>query len=309
VWNLPEVAHPPADTRTLVPLVRLTGNAADMEDVIYTPDGKVIGCGGDRTVRVWDPATGEQLRQMGLPARPRGLALLSGDRVVVTIYQDNFPTYLFNWKTGHLLKEFPSEKSVRMAAAMPDGRRFLTFSDDRTVRVWDADTGEQLTVFDVGSSGHGLAVTPDGKRFLIGCADKTIRLWDVAENREVRRLPLSGIAYRITVSRDGRWAAFGNDRKIQFWDLQTGAEKSIVGPTALVDQVTFTRDGRFAVAASNDRSVYVCDFNASSILASRAEHTGAARGCVISPDGRFAATSSADGTAIVWQLPPEVIPK
>src|SRR5262249_39814930 len=79
------------------------------EEVIYTPDGKVIGCGGDRTVRVWDPATGEQLRQMALPAKPRGLALLSADRLVVTSYQDGHPTILFNWKTGQKLKEFPSE--------------------------------------------------------------------------------------------------------------------------------------------------------------------------------------------------------
>jgi serine/threonine-protein kinase len=309
VWDLPPTAHPNPDSRTLIPLVRLTGMAADLEDVIYTPDGKVIGCGGDRTVRVWDPATGEQLRQMALPAKPRGLALLSGDRLVVTSYQDGHPTILFNWKTGQKLKEFPSEKAVRMAAAMPDGRRFLTYSDDSTVRMWDADTGNELSSFDIGASGQGLAVTPDGSRFLVGCADKTIRLWDIAEKREVRQMPLSGIAYRITVSRDGRWAGFGNDRRVQFWNLQNGADKSISGPGAIVDQVSFTRDGRFAVAASNDRSVYICDVNAASLLTSRAEHTGSVRGSVISPDGKFAATSSADGTAIVWQLPPETVPK
>jgi WD40 repeat protein len=309
VWDLPQAVHPVPDGRPLVPLVRLTGIAADMEDVVYTPDGKVIGCGGDRTVRVWDPATGEQLRQMDLPAKPRGLALLTGDRLVVTLYQDKFPILLFNWTTGQKLKEFPSQKSVRMAAAMPEGRRFLSYSDDKTVRMWDGDTGEELAGFDVGSSGHGLAVTPDGSRFLVGCADKTIRLWDIALNREIRRQPLAGIAYRISVSRDGRWAGFGNGNRVQFWDLQTGAEKSIGGPTAIVDQVSFTRDGRYAVAASNDKNLYVCDVGGAAILASRAEHTGAVRGAVLSPDGKFATTSSADGTAIVWQLPPQVVPK
>jgi serine/threonine-protein kinase len=315
VWDLPTAVHPTLDNRTLYPVVRLTGMAADMEDVIYTPDGKVIGCGGDRTVRVWDPATGEELRRMAVPAKPRGLTLLTGDRVAVTAHEgkDQFPIQLFNWKTGLKVKEFTSPKAVRMVAAMPEGRRFLSYSDDQTVRMWDADGGgDPLASFAIGANGQGLAVTPDGSRFLVGCSDKTIRLWDIAGNYEVRRLPLAGIAYRITVSRDGRWAAFGNDTRIQFWDLRDGAERSAGGPggpTRLVDQVSFTRDGRFAVAASNDRGVYVVDVNAASILTSRVEHPGPARGAVISPDGKFATTSSGDGIAIVWHLPPEVVPK
>ena len=309
VWDLPPIAVPPPDARPLVPLVRLTGMAGDMEDVVYTPDGKVIGCGSDKTVRVWNPVTGEELRSMPLPARPRGLALLRGDRLLVTLIEEKQPIQMFNWKTGKREREFPSAKPVRMVAAMPDGKRFLALSDDRTVRLWSADATTPEASFDLDANGQGLAVTPDGTRFLVGCMDRTIRLWDIAGNKEIRRLSLDGIAYRITLSRDGRWAAFGNGNKVQFWDVQTGNAKSVDGPKAIVDQVAFTRDGRWAVAASNDRNVYVIDVDKWAVHFLRMEHAGAARGLAISLDGRHAVSSSADGTAVVWQLPPEVVPK
>lgn len=63
---------------------------------------------------------------------------------------------------------------------MADGRRAISGSGDRTVRVWDIETGRCLDTL----TGHhatvrGVAVTADGQRAISSSYDRTIRLWEL----------------------------------------------------------------------------------------------------------------------------------
>ncbi len=68
---------------------------------------------------------------------------------------------------------------VNSASFSPDGKRIVSGSEDKTLKVWDAQTGrETLTL-----KGHSDAVTsvsfsPDGKRIVSGSGDKTLKVWD-----------------------------------------------------------------------------------------------------------------------------------
>ncbi len=59
----------------------------------------------------------------------------------------------------------------------PDGRRILTASDDKTAKVWDADTDKEIITL----HGHSLEVvggcfSPDGKSVLTGSDDRTAKV-------------------------------------------------------------------------------------------------------------------------------------
>ena len=64
----------------------------------------------------------------------------------------------------------------------PDGRRAVSGSDDRTLKVWDLEQGALLATLE----GHGdgvwaVAVTPDGRRAVSGSDDRTLKVWDLEQ--------------------------------------------------------------------------------------------------------------------------------
>jgi WD40 repeat protein len=69
---------------------------------------------------------------------------------------------------------------VQALAVLEGGRRALSGSDDRTLRLWDLDSGQCLrTLRGHSDSVRALAVLEGGCRALSGSDDSTLRLWDL----------------------------------------------------------------------------------------------------------------------------------
>jgi WD40 repeat protein len=102
--------------------------------------------------------------------------------------------------TGH-------SDGVTAVAVTPDGRRAISASYDRTLKVWDLDQTsfglEERTLTGHGSGVRAVAVTPDGRRAIPASSDKTLKVWDLSTGKELASIVLDGSLYCLAVATDG----------------------------------------------------------------------------------------------------------
>ncbi|KAH8055803.1 hypothetical protein JL722_8156 [Aureococcus anophagefferens] len=164
---------------------------------------------------------------------------------------------------------------VNCVVVFPDGRRVVSGSDDKTVKVWDVATGD-------------VAVFPDGRRIVSGSSDKTVKVTGVAVFPDGRRV-VSGSAdntvkvYGVAVFPDGRRVVSGsNDKTIKLWDAATGeCVATLAGHSDEVTGVAVFPDGRRVVSGSYDNTVKVMSV-------------------AVFPDGRRVVSGSRDKTVKGW---------
>jgi WD40 repeat protein len=92
---------------------------------------------------------------------------------------------------------------VLSVAFSPDGKRVVSGSEDKTIRIWDAQTGHPVLEPLEGHTDLVLSVafSPDGKRVVSGSGsdDKTIRIWDAQTGHPVLE-PLKTTSFIPTIS-------------------------------------------------------------------------------------------------------------
>lgn len=67
-------------------------------------------------------------------------------------------------------------------------------SDDKTVRLWDADTGELLKTLEGHSSSvNAVQFSQDGKRLASASDDKIVRLWNPCMGNTIQVIDLGGL--------------------------------------------------------------------------------------------------------------------
>ncbi|KAG8749021.1 hypothetical protein FRC14_001748 [Serendipita sp. 396] len=84
---------------------------------------------------------------------------------------ENWPKPPQGWR-GHT-------EAVVSIMFSPDGRRIVSGSSDKTIRLWDAETGQPLGEPLRGHNGivSSVAFSPNGRHIVSGSWDNTIRLW------------------------------------------------------------------------------------------------------------------------------------
>jgi WD40 repeat protein len=106
---------------------------------IQTDYSTVTVSSDDKTARIWDAATGTEIKVLRGHENDVNSAAFSpnGTRVLTASWDETAPILdTATWNEIRVLRGH--EYAVTSAAFSPDGTRIVTASDDNTARIWDA---------------------------------------------------------------------------------------------------------------------------------------------------------------------------
>jgi hypothetical protein len=183
----------------------LTGHTDVVISVAFSPDGKQIVSGSaDRTVHLWDATTGKPIGQPftghtsvvnSVAFSPDGKQIVSGSAdETVRLWDATTGKPIGQPFTGHTSVVYSVAFSpVSEASPKEIGKRIVSGSADRTVRLWDATTGKPIGLPLTGHTDtvSSVAFSSDGLKIVSGSFDKTVRLWDATTGKPIG-LPLTG---------------------------------------------------------------------------------------------------------------------
>ncbi len=311
----------PAPPALTAHLVRTFEGEPGYNSAAFSRDGRRLASWGGTTVRVWDAATGKELRRFPGHVGNVDAAVFSPDGRLLTLDGWGGSIHLWDVATGRETGRFGRGVTARFWAAKfaPDGRTLFTGSEDHAVLVWNMTTGKVARRF-LGHTAPVVSVqlSADGKYAASVCpGDRTVRLWDVPSGRELGRAETTAFWSQASFSPGGRrLLVAAPDNSARLLDLETGkVVQTFRGHADPVTHTAFTPDGRFAVTAAGvlykdgknvpgaDRTVRVWDVATGREVLRFENSAGGVTGMDLSPDGRQVLTGSLDSLVRLWQLP------
>jgi WD40 repeat protein len=214
-------------------LASFTPHKTAITSMAFSPDGKTIATGSDRTFKLWDVATQQHIGTLG------------------NVYEDS--------------------KRDTAVAFSPDGKLIATVTD-KGFQIWDAasltslatlETGENLSHSMVGPDLNTVAFSPNGK-MVAACLDGICQLWDVA-SRKLLTPPrdLSAPPDASTLNFYGTFAfspdstllAFTAD-KVKIWDFKTQSIAQILDVDS-INCLGFLPDGKLFASGGYNNKLHV----------------------------------------------------
>jgi WD40 repeat protein/tRNA A-37 threonylcarbamoyl transferase component Bud32 len=142
---------------------------------------------------------------------------------------------------------------VNVVAIDPDGRKFVTGSEDKTIKIWNLATGQEIRTLQKHSLGiHALAISPDGKLLASGGDDKTVKLWNLNTGEELVNFDRHNQRISsLDFDSEGKMLASASfDGTIRIWDIK--AKKLLRTLPTNHSQVYFTNLIQKAGSISNN---------------------------------------------------------
>eukprot|EP01134_Creolimax_fragrantissima_P003275 CFRG3275T1 len=250
---------------------RLHGHGHFVSDVVISSDGQFALSGSwDKTLRLWDLATGKTTRRfVGHTGAVLSVAFSADNRQIVSGSRDKT---IKLWNTLGECKFTISEDGhthwASCVAFSPNTTSPIIVSCgwDKLVKVWNLSNCK-LRTNHIGHTGYlnTVAVSPDGSLCASGGKDGHAMLWDLNDDgKHLYTLDASGIIYSLAFSPNRYWLCAAAGSVIKIWDLEsknivdelTIAQKDNTGIVECIS-LAWSADGQTLYAGYTDSFIRV----------------------------------------------------
>jgi WD40 repeat protein len=302
------------------------GHADSLTSVALSHDGRFLATGSkDSTARLWEVATGKELRTFKGHAGAVTCVAFSEDDATLATGSADWTARLWNVADGQEIHQFHQHSdAITSVIFSRDGKWLITTAGDKTARKWDLATKDTKTLF----KGHTAAITSaalsaDGKWLATGSADKSARIWDLATGIEpppkdaARFFTHPAAVTAVAFSKEGKWLATAcADRIARVFKTEMGQEfrNFTVPPKSDMRFVAFSLDNKTLISGGDKTRLW--DLTAEPVKPVPEKPgkemqpptlPGSMSAMLLSKDGQWLVTANADGgadrTASIRELP------
>ncbi|KAF5231869.1 hypothetical protein FAUST_9005 [Fusarium austroamericanum] len=222
---------------------------------------------------------------------------------VIPKWISNLPKVEENWDACLLTLE-GHRSSVSSVVFSHDSKKVASGSDDKTIRIWNAETGEcERELKSHSDDVNSVAFSHDLKKVALRSNDRIIWIWNTETGECERELKGHRSSVSLVVfSHDSKKVASGSsDATIRIWDIETGeCEQVLEGHRSSVRSVVFSHDSKKVASGSDDKTIRIWNAETGECERELKGHRSSVSLVVFSHDSKKVASDSHNEIIRIW---------